>query len=328
MMRMIAMVLAIGVTALPLIEGRDRFDLDKSEPDHMYLDNPWGGSPIVASEIGKTPQAMGDPETMNPVYGTCAMPGVVPSECTPDCAFNCDTPECSLNCFCGCNNEEKAMHAQMLAQYEQTAQVLAARDNVYESAPAFDGDARFWKRSRHVISRDKRTASAANALKFQEATEKRKLSPRFKMHQLLIATQRKAKLIRKQARAGKRPIIDKQGQRISATRDPLADADGFSWDKFHAVNAYWVRGGSKRDNSPYADEVGKMNNVFDPAEDLDNEGENEDYSAVWNRKRSNVPAWRQRHGDHWWTHFLHGYAAGTTPNPFGTHQNEHERGWY
>ena len=102
-------------------------DLDKSEPDRMFLDMPWGGSPVVSSEVGAQPQAVGDPETMNPVYGTCLMPGVAPSECTPDCAFQCDTPECSLNCFCGCDSEAKARQVQMLAQLEHSVRVRDAR---------------------------------------------------------------------------------------------------------------------------------------------------------------------------------------------------------
>jgi hypothetical protein len=37
----------------------DHIDLDKPEPEHIFLDNPWGGSPVVSSEVGAEPQAIG-----------------------------------------------------------------------------------------------------------------------------------------------------------------------------------------------------------------------------------------------------------------------------
>ena len=48
--RVMAAVFVVALAALPLIAS-DHIDLDKSEPDVMYLDNPWGGMPIVSSEV-------------------------------------------------------------------------------------------------------------------------------------------------------------------------------------------------------------------------------------------------------------------------------------
>lgn len=52
----VALLLVGG--ALPLSAG-DHIDLDKPEPERIFLDNPWGGSPVVSSEVGAEPQAIG-----------------------------------------------------------------------------------------------------------------------------------------------------------------------------------------------------------------------------------------------------------------------------
>lgn len=325
--------MVVALAALPLSAG-DHIDLNKSEKDVMYLDNPWGGLPIVSSEVGAVPQAMGDPETMNPVYGTCLMPGVVPSECTPDCAFNCDTPECSLNCYCGCNQQAKAMHTAMLAQMQQRKEVIAARDadeqGVDSDADAFRGDAKFWKNSLHALKMDERHATRTAAkLQFQEAREKRKANPRFQAHQLVVEKIKKAEQDRATARAGKRRTIDKHGHELSKSRDPFAEADGFSWDKFHPVNPYRVRGRQQGDTSPYAQEAGQIDNVFDPAEDWDNVGSDSPFakSTAWWGLQDKEPAHALATDDHWWTHVPQGVGAGK-PNPFGTWDNDRALGWF
>jgi hypothetical protein len=327
-----ALFLAACMAALPSGAWGGKIDLDKPEKDVIYLDNPWGGSPIVSSEIGAEPQAMGDPETMNPVYGTCLMPGVVPSECSPDCAFKCDTPECSLNCFCACP-EGKALRTQMLAQAWQRTQVLAAREDF--------GNAEFWKDALHTLKLDeKKAAASATALKVQEANEKRRASPRFKAHQLLVEKQRAAKLERAKARAGKRPRVDIHGHTISATRDPFAEADGFSWEKYHPVNPYRVRGRSRKPTE-IDREVDRIDNVFDPSEDFDNAGGEEPFAAAegevgarggrdtaWWGFKSKEPAYVRATEGHWWTHEPKGDLTAGEPSPFGTADNDHTLGWF
>uniref|UniRef100_A0A7S0DVG4 Uncharacterized protein n=1 Tax=Hanusia phi TaxID=3032 RepID=A0A7S0DVG4_9CRYP len=98
--------------------------------DEIYLDMPWGGSPVVSSEVGAEPQAMDDPETMEYTAGTCRDPEVSPTQCTPDCMSACRSPMCSLNCLCACKNaqqramvvaslREKIVRAPMLAEFER-----------------------------------------------------------------------------------------------------------------------------------------------------------------------------------------------------------------
>jgi len=87
--------------------------------------------------------------------------------------------------------------------------------------------------------------------------------------------------------------------------------------------------GRKGDTSPYAAEAAKMDDVFDPAEDWDNEGEFPEESVWWDPKSAPLPAWKLHASDHWWTHEPDGtFAAGTGSNPFGTYQNEHALGWF
>lgn len=332
----VALFLAACLAALPSGARGDHIDLDKPEPDRIFLDNPWGGSPIVSSEIGAEPQAMGDPETMNPVYGTCLMPGITPTECSPDCAYNCDTPECSLSCFCACNQEAKALQTQMLAQARQRTQVLAARrgDGASEgsslpTADEFGGDAEFWRGSLHALKEDeKKAAASAVALKVQEANEKRKANPRFKAHQLLVEKERAAQKDRAMARAGKRPLVDYHGHALSATRDPFAEADGFSWDKYHPVNPYRIRGRSKK--SAYGDEADRIDDVFDPSEDWDNEGSADAFAqdTAWWGMHNKEPAYVRATQSHWWTHEPKGGLTAGQPNPFGTADNDHALGWF
>lgn len=331
---------------------------------------------MVASEIGAEPQAIGDPETMDPVYGTCLMPGVVPSECTPDCAYACETPECSLGCFCGCNAQAKQLHVTMLAQQQQNMKVLAARDEVGGNVYSEPG-ARFWEKSLraldkneqvdsrrissarrfHLNAKDKQrldTLRAASEVRFEEAKDKRrararelalhaqktahsfassvrealqqrKASPRYKAHKLLAHKLKEAHKTHAKARARK-------GRRIS--RDPFAEADGFSWDKLHPVDPYRRgQGLPKTDNSPYETEVNRLDNVFDPAEDWDNFGSTNmlpDGTTWWSIGPSQVSHVLAT-DDHWWRHGWrkerHGIGAGR-PHPFGSYDNDKALGWY
>lgn len=52
------LVVAVWLATVALSAG-DHIDLDKPEPERIFLDNPWGGSPVVSSEVGAEPQAVG-----------------------------------------------------------------------------------------------------------------------------------------------------------------------------------------------------------------------------------------------------------------------------
>ena len=336
-------LVALGLAGFPRADG-EGIDLDKPEPDRMFLDLPWGGLPIVSSEVGAEPQAMGDPETMNPVYGTCQMPGIIPRACTPDCAFECSTPECSLGCFCGCHNEGKAMYAQMLAEQRQRTQVLAARDVVPDgshedeadlvkatepstSSPAavLGGDAQFWKKALLDMKQDDREVKR-NEIKqpFKVAQEKRhKANPRYQAYQRLVEQQRKER----EARPHNPTMLNRHMRRVSTTRDPFAETDGFSWEKFHPVDPYRTRGRPKGDQSPYALETADMDNVFDPSLDWDNTGEHPfetEGTNWWGAGRKDAALAEQ---ENWWSHVPQGFAAGKK-NPFGTKANAHALGWF
>ena len=289
-----------------------------------------------------------DPETMNPVYGTCQQPGIVPTDCSADCAFDCDTPECSLGCFCGCNPEAKAISTEMLVQLRRRSHVLRQHrmmrqalsgsessgqpqgaDEGVDASSNGRGDFSFWKDALHALKQDETQAKRTEIrLQFEKKAEERKASPRYKRHQLLVA-KRKENL---EARAGQRDRharVDAHGHMLGQTRDPFAEADGFSFEKYHPVNPYRVRGRPKGDGSPYEQEVGRMDNVFDPAEDWDNVGSDDPLGETtsWWSVKSGEPASALATDDHWWTHEPSGFAAGR-PNPFGSYDNDHQLGWF
>jgi len=289
---------------------------------------------------------------MNPVYGTCDQPGLVPSDCTADCAFNCDTPECSLGCFCGCNPEAKAISTEMLVQMRRRSHVLRQQRMMRQELSSRDGsgaepsgqlqgvhggddassdgvggDVSFWEDTLHGLEQDEKQAKQAEIrLQFEKKAEERKTSPRYKRHQLLVA-KRKERL---EAREGPRVRhVDAYGHLLGQSRDPFAEADGFSFEKYHPVNPYRVRGRPKGDGSPYEQEVGRMDNVFDPAEDWDNVGSDDPLGKTtsWWSVHEGEPAYALATDDHWWTHEPSGFAAGR-PNPFGSYDNDHQLGWF
>ena len=286
-----------------------------------------------------------DPETMNPVYGTCQQPGIVPSDCTADCAFDCDTPECSLGCFCGCNPEARAATTEILAQMQRRSRVLQhqhqmlaldsehGEEGVDEPArPLVAGDADFWKSSLRALKHDEKRARRAEIkLQFQKKAAQRKESPRYKAHQLLVA-QRKAAAEARAGRGTRQARVDEHGRLLAKDRDPFAEADGFSWDKFHPVNPYRVRGEeAKRGRSPYEQEVGRIDDVFDPAEDWDNVGSDDAFGKTtswWGASlEDNAPANALATADDWWRHDPTGFAAGR-PDPFGSYANDDALGWF
>lgn len=289
---------------------------------------------------------------MNPVYGTCQQPGIVPSECTADCAFNCETPECSLGCFCGCNAEARATSTEILLQMKRRSRVLqhqrqmqalasqhgsSALDRAHKVSSQEDsgdtvvgGDANFWERSLRALKKDEKLARRAEIkLQFQKKAEQRKKNPRYVAYQKMLENRSK----RSKAYSGRgfqHAHVDGHGHLLSADRDPFAEADGFSWDKFHPVNPYRKRGAAeKRGRSPYEQEVGTIDDVFDPAEDWDNVGSDDafDKSTSWWNVQANQPASALATADDWWRHEPDGFGAGR-PNPFGSYDNDRALGWF